>query len=286
MNWSAELYTKTGLGTLLEEALSQGATEVHFKVPKPVLFRVDGVLIDTPSPVVRPQTTNQIGASLCALAGRSEDITVVRDLEFSFGMMGIGRFHVVLYRQRGTLGIIVRPASFHSPTLDSLGLDSATIAPYLQRPGLIVVMGTTHTQPYLAALVQQFNETSPGFVVTIADPITHLFRDQLATIAQHDIGTDTHSFADGVSHASRRGADLIVPFTVNNFETGHSVLQAVEYGSTLIIGLPVSNSSEIADWFCRTQPSQHNTTRERVEKALTLTIGVNSEGSPSLTRHN
>ena len=286
MNWSAELYTKTGLSTLLAEALSQGATEVHFKVPKPALFRINGGLIETPSPIVRPQTTNQIAASICALAGRHEDITTVRDLEFSFGMIGIGRFHVVLYRQRGTLGILIRPASFDAPTLEALKIDRKTVAPHLHLPGLIVVLGTTQPQPYLAGLIQQFNETAPGFIVTLADPITHLFRDKQATIAQHHVGTDTHAFADGVLRASQRGADLIVPFTVNNFETAHAVLEAVEYGSTVIIGLPVSQTSEIADWFCRTEPTQHDTTRERVAKALSFSITVNADANPTLAAHD
>ena len=285
MNWSAELYTKNGLSALLAEALAQGATEIHFKVPKPALFRINGSLIKTPSPVVRPQTTNQIAASICALAGRHEDIATIRELEFSFGIIGIGRFHVVLYRQRGTIGIIIRPASFQAPTLEALKLDHNIVTTHLQVPGLIAVVGTTQPQPYLASLIQQFNGVSPGFVVTLSDPMTHLFRDDLATIAQFHVGTDTRSFSDGVLRASQRGADLIVPFCVNDFETAHAVLQAVEYGATVLIGLPISNTTQITDWFCRTEPHQHSVTQERVAKALSFSITVSAQSDPTLTSH-
>ena len=124
-----EVYTKDGLHRLLKSARDKGASEIHFKVPKEPMLRINGELVSTHLPAVRPQTSHQVAHNICSLAGVEIPLASITETEFAFGMVNIGRFRVHLYRQRGSIGIIIRRSALEVPVLSSFGLERDSILP-------------------------------------------------------------------------------------------------------------------------------------------------------------
>ena len=93
---------------LLKDAASEGATEVHFKVPSRPLLRVEGSLTPTRHAAITPRGAQEAVYALCSLAQLELPVASITDEVFSFGLHGVGRFRAYIYRQRGSLAAVVQ----------------------------------------------------------------------------------------------------------------------------------------------------------------------------------
>ena len=277
-------FGRDDIARLLADARDRGANEVHFKVPGRPLFRIDGDLIQTHHARVRPQSAHQIANSLCAIAGIEVPLAQITEYEFSFGLMGVGRFRVVLYRQRGTIAIIVQRSALDIPELGELGVEDAQIAPLLGTPGLLLVGGGSRRRAMVAAMVERFNIKRQGYVVTVEDPITFLHSDAMAIIAQRGVGSDVKSKAEGVIAGMRHGANLIAIHEVDSCETAQAMLTAAEHGCSVIA---CASSSGTADVIQRISwlypPADRDTIARRLRDVTTATVALPESGDTVLT---
>jgi len=65
--------------------------------------------------------------------------------------------------------------------------------------GLVLVTGPTGSgkTTTLSAMIENLNHIRQCHIVTIEDPIEVLFRDDVASINQREVGNDTESFLSG-----------------------------------------------------------------------------------------
>jgi twitching motility protein PilT len=103
----------------------------------------------------------------------------------------------------------------------------------------------------MASLVDRYNASYRGFVVTVEDPISFLHRDGTATIVQRGVGSDVPSIAEGVLSATRQLADLIAVGDVPDRATAEVVLRAAEEVAIVLACVPAPDVNLAASWILR-----------------------------------
>jgi twitching motility protein PilT len=243
-------FSRDDLIRLLREARERGATEVHFKVPNRVMFRIDGVLLPQGTVALTPALGLQAAMTVCGLANLEVALASLTDREFSFGLGGIGRFHAKLYRQRGSIAMIVQRSGLDIPALADLGF-SPEVEGVLGGGGLVVVAGGPRRQAVLAALVDRYNASQRGFVVVLEDPLHYLHRDAMACIAQRGVGTDVPTLVDGIRTATRQLPDLLACGPIADREATEAMLEALENGVPVIATLAASRPDDAIPFLTR-----------------------------------
>ncbi len=270
--------TRDDVLKILREARDKNASEIHFKVPNRPLFRIDGVLLPVGQVQLTPQGSLQIAQHLCALANLEVPLNTATDREFSFGVNGVGRFFVSLYRQRGSTAIIVQRSELTIPALTSLGFD-ADVERILGNPGLILCTGVRKRAMLVASLVDRFNAAHRGFVTILEDPITYLHRDAMATIAQRGVNTDTESMAAGIRAALRQHPDLLAIGELRDRISLDGALDAVDHGINVIGGVTVPNPHEAISALARHYPlAERSDVETRLKRSIRGILSLSDNG--------
>lgn len=215
-------------------------------------------------PVLGPSDVHELLLMLSELAQREIPLAQVQDLEFAFGLAGMGRFLVSIYRQRGSLGAMVRRVPTHPPLLADLGLGPEASS-RVGVPGLTLVAGPQR-QAVIHALVADYNANWRGHVVILESPLYYLHRDVTAAIVQREVGVDVQDMATGVCNAMRQGSDLLVLGQLDAPEAVEATLTAAESGMAVIAGVGAPDADLAFWWLTRMFFGEH---REVVEKRLT-----------------
>jgi twitching motility protein PilT len=271
--------TSDDLVALLREMVQAGATELHLKVPARPLLRREGRLLPTQQAALTPAATLRLAQALFGLASVEVPLATLTHREVGFGIQGLGRFHATLYRQRGSLAMRVARLPFDAPRLQDLGLESS-VEEVLAESGLVLVCGGRRRAGLLASLVDRYNASYRGFVVTIEDPISYLHRDGTATIAQRGVGSDVPSIAEGICGAMRQQADLIAVGDVPDRATAEAILRAAEEGSLVLAAVAAPDVNLAASWILRHYTSDTDMdAKGRVKRLLRGVLCVPDEGA-------
>jgi twitching motility protein PilT len=221
---------------LLGKAVAAGASDVHLKVGQPPGARVRGDMVYFRVDKIRPEDTEAV--TKLVLAGRPsrDQVDVLQEHDCSYSVAGIGRFRVNVYRQRGTLSLVMRTIPHKIPSLEDLGVP-LSVQPMAEHDrGLVLVTGAAGNgkSSTLAALVGHINKSFAKHVVTIEDPIEFLHEDDRSSISQREIGLDTSSFAVALRASLRQNPDVILVGEIRDEETMEIVLQAAETGHLVL----------------------------------------------------
>jgi twitching motility protein PilT len=228
------------LDDLVRRTLQFGGSDLHLEPGLPAAIRVDGRLRTMGEPVG--------GAALLAEARRLlpgprwAEFATRRSADLSRTLGGARCRINVLHSSRG-VGFAVRLLSTFTATLESLNLHPE-LARLAERPhGLVLLSGPTGSgkSSTVAGLVEHINRTASRHVVTLEQPIEHVFRPRKAYIRQREVGRDTPSFDQGLLDSLREDPDVIVVgemrrpetmrLTLNAAETGHLVFSTVHSSS-------------------------------------------------------
>lgn len=260
----------------LNELVRQSGSDLHLKVGRPAMLRVNGELAETRLPVLRPEDIRRCAEQLLSPRQR-EEFAERKEIDFAVGVQGLGRFRANIFHQRGTLGMAFRSIPFEVPSLESLDLP-----PVLERianfpRGLVLVTGVTGSgkSTTLAALVRQMNERRALNIVTVEDPIEFLHRDGLSIVSQREVGADTHSFHDALRHVLRQDPDVIMLGEIRDRPSMETVLKAADTGHLVLSTLHTTDAAQtigrIISFF---PPHQHQEIRAMLASALRAVISL------------
>ena len=235
--------------SLLEQAVGQGATDVHARAGDVVQARIDGTLVALDTPLLSPADTRALAARILESNGSSLHVDNVKEFEGSWSVRGVGRFRVNILRQRSSYMVIMRVISDVLPTFEQLNLPRAVVQATRVESGLIIVCGTPESgrATTIASLVNHLNTTSPTrrHCVLIEQPIEYLHKSQQWSMTQREVGSDTDTFEDGVRSAILQDADAIVIGAMEEPSVVEAALRAVEAGR-LVIGRMLALDAGVA----------------------------------------
>jgi len=104
---------------LLTLMVEKKASDLHLTVGLPPMLRIDGELIPTDYDKIMPDLSQRLIYSLLTDA-QKEKFEANNELDLSFGMKGVGRVRMNIYRQRGSIGAAMRSIPNRVPTFEEL----------------------------------------------------------------------------------------------------------------------------------------------------------------------
>ena len=234
---------------LLKLMVDKGASDLHLKVPSPPVFRIDGVLM--PQEDWTPLAAKDVEFVFEKISTQEQRVTFIRELEldFAYSVPGLARFRVNVLQQRGTLSLTFRLVPSNVLSIDELGLPQICKQLVLKPRGLILVTGSAGSgkSTTLAAMINHLNENETRSVITIEDPIEHLFRDKKCLIRQRDLKNDTKSFSAALIHALRHDLDVIVIGEMRDIDTISAAITAAETGHLVLATLHTLDTAQSID---------------------------------------
>jgi twitching motility protein PilT len=249
---------------LFTTAKTLDASDLHLKVGSPPLFRVHGQVKRAKLP---PMTLEQIKQLVFEIMGPKEqkDLEDTGASDFAYGVRGVGRFRVNVFKQRGAISMAARRVQTEIPTIEQLNLPEGVKVIPTYEAGLVVVGGITGSgkSTTLASLIEIINQTQALHIITIENPIEYLYRDAKSFVNQREVGIDTLSFYDGLKYALRQDPDVVLVGEMRDEDTVETALMAAETGH-LVFGTVHSSSAagtigRILDFF---PPTKHYQVRQ------------------------
>jgi twitching motility protein PilT len=262
------LATAGGRGGIVEEfngwlslLVERNGSDLHVKVGTPPKVRQSGALLPLDRQPLSHDEMEAIGTAIVP-PERVERFEAAGEVDFAYSLPGVGRFRVNVFRQRGSVSAVFRTLRFGGPSFDEMGLPEVIRQLADEQRGLVLVTGPTGSgkTTTLAAMIEHLNHTRQSHIVTIEDPIEVLFRDDVASINQREVGTDTESFLSALRAALRQDPDVILIGEMRDTETVRTSLQAAETGHLVLSTLHTVDATEtvnrVVDFFPPEQQGQ------------------------------
>lgn len=247
---------------LLKLATDKGASDLHLKAGSPPTVRIHSRLIMLRDmPILSASNCRDLAVSLLD-AEQVKKLDGGQELDFAYGLSGVGRFRVNIFRQRGSVELAFRHVSADRPHFEDLGLPPVIETLSDEPRGLILVTGTAGSgkTTTLAAMIDHINRTRDSHIITIEDPIEVLHSDDKALISQREIGIDTDSYSTALRYVVRQDPDVILIGEMRDEETVRAAITAAEIGNLVLSTLHTVDATEtvnrIIDFFPPYQQKQ------------------------------
>lgn len=261
---------------LLRTMVNEGASDLHVKVGTPPSFRVNGSLHKLINEKVSPEMMDDFLNDVMNRSQRTQ-FEETKELDFAVGARDMGRFRVNVFRQRGTVAMVVRHISGAIPKFENLKLPEVLLDLALKRRGLILVTGTTGSgkSTALASMVDHINEHMSDHIITIEDPIEFVHKDKKAIISQREIGQDTDNYAKALRASMRQDPDAILVGEIRDLETMSIALTAADTGHMVFSTIHTTNAKEtISRILAMYPPHQHEEVRHALAGTLVAIISL------------
>ena len=114
---------------ILEDAVSKKASDIFIVSGTKISYRVSGNIIQLGENIVTPNDALQYVNEIFEIASISKKYSIEdeNELDFSFSVAGIGRFRANVYRQRGSLAVVLRYVLFELPDYLALNIPKQVI---------------------------------------------------------------------------------------------------------------------------------------------------------------
>jgi twitching motility protein PilT len=249
------------LDDLLKKLLAVEGSDLHLKVGSPPAYRIDGSLHLSNLPKLSADDTERFATELIP-ERHAPGFQATNEADFAYGKSHLGRFRVNVYRQRGSVNIVMRAVSPASKNFEELGLPEVIGHLCAEQRGMILVTGPTGSgkSTTLGAMIDHINSTRRTNIITLEDPIEILHPDKMSIVSQREVGVDTESFAEGLRRVLRQDPDVILIGEMRDKETVVAALQAAETGHLVLSTLHTIDATEsvnrVIDYFPPTQQQQ------------------------------
>jgi twitching motility protein PilT len=173
-----------------------------------------------------------------------EKFEATNELDLSFGIKGVGRVRMNVFRQRGSIAAALRSIAHTIPSFDELGVPPIVYELVKLPKGLVLVTGPTGSgkSTTLASIIDYINDHRPGHIITIEDPIEYLHLHKKCLINQREINTDTGSYVTALKYVLRQDPDVILIGEMRDLETIQSALTIAETGHLVFATLHTTDA--------------------------------------------
>lgn len=261
--------------TLLSAASKHGASDIHFRPGAPPMCRVNKQLLQLKTQTLSSTDTEAVARLVGGRLLAKETLEELQEFDVSYSLAGVGRFRANIYRQRGSLAVVMRIIPSEVPALEGLGLPAVIDRIVGIERGLVLVTGATGSgkSTTLAAMLRRINETRTAHILTIEDPIEFLHRGQKCSISQREIGIDTRNFVMGLRAALRQDPDVILVGEMRDPESIDIALKAVETGHVVFSTVHTTDATKTVDRVVSAfSPEEQTSARLRLSENLRATI--------------
>ncbi len=220
-----------------------GASDLYLNHGYPPTLRIENNLSPINNIPLEEETIDEI-LSTVLTARQQRDFQMRMELNTSLDMGQFGRFRVNVYKQRQVPGLVIRRIISRIPTLNELRLPKILNSLALEQRGLVLVTGMTGSgkSTTLASMINNRNETNPGHILTIEDPIEFYHEHKKCVVTQREVGVDTESYSVALKNALRQRPDVILIGEIRDRDVMEQALSIAETGHLCLATLHTNNA--------------------------------------------
>jgi len=244
------------LQQLIENVISQGASDLHLSVGSQPMLRVSGML----TPMLTEQKLTQedmLGLVSQLLPPERKDLFLkTQESDFSFAYGEKVRFRGNAYVERGNIGVALRLIPRDIKSVAELKLPPVIETFAAREQGFFLVVGPVGQgkTTTLAALIEKINNERAEHIITIEDPIEYLFENKKSLIEQREVRVDTTDFPQALESVFRQDVDVLMIGEMRTPETMSTAVSAAETGHLVFSTLHTNNAAQTIDRIIDTFP--------------------------------
>ena len=238
-----EQRTMSTMERILRLMVDKKASDVYLSAHSPAIIKINGQAIPINSQILPANAPLNLLAEMLPPA-RIEELEELGELNLALPVAGLGNFRISGFRQRSTYAAVIRYIPSEIPPLDSLNVPPILSELIMEKRGLLLMVGSTGAgkSTTLAAMLDYRNETSPGHILTIEDPVEFLFTNKKSVVNQREVGSDTQSLQVALKNALRQAPDVILIGEIRDRETMSAAIAYAQSGHLCLATMHANNS--------------------------------------------
>ena len=256
---------------LLKIVVERDASDLHIRVGRPPVIRVDGRLEDLGNEPLTAEDTEYLMSSISPDMHR-EAIAEIGSADYGYAYQNLARFRVSIFRTMGNYGMVMRLIPSRILSFEDLGLPLEVIKDLLHRPrGLFLVVGPTGSgkTTTLATFMDYINRNRDTHMITIEDPIEYYHPHKKSIVTHRELHVDVVSFADGLRSALRQDPDVILVGEMRDTETMQAAITAAETGHLVFATLHTNSAAQTVNRIVDAFPTNQ---QEQIRMQLSVTL--------------
>ena len=231
------------LDKLFQLMAEKQASDIFISAGTPIHIKIQGNTMPVNQQVMLPDMIEKIAFELMS-ADQAKAFETTMEMNLSFGVPQIGNFRVNIFRQRGSISIVVRFILGNIPKLDALELPPVLADLIMEKRGLVLIVGATGSgkSTTIASMLDHRNANRAGHILTVEDPIEYLFKHKKSIVNQREIGMDTVDWQSALKNAMRQAPDCILIGEIRDRETMQAALAYAQTGHLCLATLHANNA--------------------------------------------
>ena len=255
---------------LLETVVKEKVSDLHITVGQPPVIRAGGRMRRLETKTLDADDTTSLMKSITPERNQQE-LQEVGGTDFGFAYGDKARFRVSVFKQKGSIAMVLRRIPNEFLTMEQIGLPPV-VKDLITRPrGLFLVTGPTGSgkTTSLASMMNWINETHAHHMITLEDPIEYYHEHKKSTVNQREIGVDVPNFPEALRRALRQDPDIILVGEMRDLETIASAITAAETGHVVFGTLHTTGAQGTVDRIIDVFP-----TNQQEQIRTQLSVGI------------
>src|SRR5450432_1112998 len=233
---------------LFKLMVEKKASDLFFTCNAPVKIKIEGKIFPVNKQILTPETVRQAALGLMT-QDQIEHFNEELEIDFAISEIGLGRFRVNVFYQRGYPAMVLRYITAEMPRLEDLGMPDIYKDLVMLKRGMVLMVGAAGAgkSTTLAAMINHRNESVSDHIVTIEDPIEFLHSNKRSIINQREVGLDTKSYDRALRGVMRAAPDVILIGEIRDRESMQAAINLSGTGHLVLATLHANNCAETLD---------------------------------------
>jgi len=266
---------KHKLEELILTVIHEGGSDLHLGAGRVPVIRVSGELIFL---VKHPVLTKEdmIGVGEVLEKTKVGKFMENQEADFSYDFRGEARLRGNAFFQKGLINVVFRLVP-KVKTLTELHLPPILGDIARRKQGFFLVVGPVGQgkSTTLSAMIDIINNEQARNIITIEDPIEHVYIPNKSIINQREVGIDTEDFHIALKSVFREDVNVIMVGEMRTPETIATAVTAAETGHLVFSTLHTNNASQTIDRIIDSFPgNQQDQIRSQLSASL---VGIFSQ---------
>ncbi len=229
----------------LKVMVQRRASDLYFSAGTRVGIKIDGVTHPLGDTALSAGRVQDLAYSLLSEA-QVREFEQTLECNLAISLEDIGRFRVNLFRQQGSVAMVIRHIKEVIPSIAELNLPPILHDLVMRPRGLVLIVGATGSgkSTTLAAMIDHRNRNLAGHILTIEDPVEFLHHHQKSIVNQREVGIDTLSYQNALKNAMREAPDLILIGEIRDANTMQAAIAYAETGHLCLSTLHANNANQ------------------------------------------
>ena len=236
------------LDEILTSLIHEDGSDLHLGVGRRPAIRINGQLVFLSNKEVTKQE-DMIGILNIVLGKEKTDKFLEdKEVDFSFAFKSIAHLRGNAFFQRGGICMALRLIP-KAKTFEELNLPDILKTFAMNKQGFFLVVGPVGQgkSTTLSTMINYINKESTTHIITIEDPIEHVYTQERSIVDQREIGLDTKDFPLALKSAFREDVNVILIGEMRNNETISAAVTAAETGHLVFSTLHTNNAPQTID---------------------------------------